>query len=144
MRVLWLLTPILVGLVQPILWQMNLRVARTTGVVEAAVVLHVVGVAVGLGWWLGGVRGAGWSGLSAVPWWAWLAGALGVTGMAAMNRAIPEVGIATALALTVAAQLAFSLVFEQYGLMGAELRPFDPSRWLGVALLAGGAWLVSR
>ncbi|MCB9766359.1 MAG: DMT family transporter [Alphaproteobacteria bacterium] len=140
----WLLVPLAVGLAQPVIWQMNLRVAEKTGVMESAIVLHVIGTAIGLGWFLGGVRGAGFGGLGAVPWWAWAAGALGVSGMAAMNRAIPEIGVATALALTVAAQLSFALVFEHYGLLGAEVRPAMLGRWVGVGLLAVGAWLVTR
>ena len=79
-----------------------------------------------------------------MPWWAWLAGVIGVSGMAAINRAIPEIGVSAALAGIVAALFVASLLFEHYGLMGADVRAADPSRWLGAALLAAGAWLVSR
>ena len=140
----WLLVPVAVGLSQPILWQMNLRVAKHTGDMEAAVILHVVGTGVGLSLALGGMRGEWSGGLSAVPWWAWLAGAIGVCGMAGMNRAIPQIGVAGALAVTVAAQMLAALLFEQTGWMGATLRAATWDRWLGAALLVVGAWLVSR
>ncbi len=141
----WILIPLLVGLSQPVLWQMNLRVAQTTGYMEAAVLLHVVGAAAGFGFVFAGMRGdGGLVGMQQVPWWAWTAGVIGVAGMAAMNRALPELGVATLLALTVAAQFIAALVFEHYGLMGAKVHAATLTRWFGAALLVGGAWLVSR
>ncbi len=139
----WLMVPVVVGASQPLLWEMNLRVARRLGDMEAAVALHVVGAVVGLGWLAAGLRGPGLAQAARVPWWAWLAGAVGVTGMAAMNRAMPRTGVAAALALAVAAQLGAALLAERLGWTAAA-QPVAPSRWLGAALLAVGAWLVSR
>ena len=59
--VLWLVVPIIVGLSQPLIWQMNLRVARHTGNMESAVILHIIGAVFGLSLALGGLRG-GWEG----------------------------------------------------------------------------------
>ena len=140
----WWLVPVVVGLMQPVLWQMNLRLAKGTGDMEAAVILHVVGTVVGFGWVAAGLRQQGFSQLGSLPWWAFLGGAIGVTCMAAMNRAIPSIGVAAALALTVAAQLVAALLFEQFGLLGAEERAVSMGRWLGVGLLTVGAWLVTR
>ena len=141
----WLLAPILVGLSQPVLWQMNVRVSDRSGEMEAAVVLHVVGAVAGAAIALAGLRGAGgWVGLADAPPWAFLAGVLGVCGMAAMIKAIPAVGIAAVLALTVAAQMIAALVFESQGWLGTELRALDWTRLVGAGLLAVGAWLVTR
>ena len=140
----WLLVPVVVGAVQPVIWQMNVRVAKHTGDMESAVLLHVVGVVVGLMWIAGGLRGAGEGGLGAIPWWAWAAGAIGVTGMAAMTRAIPVMGVAVALTVVVAAQLIASLVFEHYGWMGAVVKEATPERWVGALLLVAGAFLINR
>lgn len=142
---LWFLLPVVVGLTQPVIWQMNLAVAQRTGIVESAIVLHLVGTVVGIGWLLAGARGApGLAGLGAVPWWAWFAGALGVTGMAVMNRTMPVMGVSAALAVLVASQFGASLLVEHLGLLGAPLREASLSRCAGVLLLAGGAWLMSR
>lgn len=141
---LWFAIPVAVGLCQPIIWQMNVAVAQRTGVMESAVLLHVIGAIAGVAWIAAGLRGSGGGGLMAIPPWALLAGVLGVMGMAAMNRAIPETGVATALAVVVASQLVASLCFEHYGWMGATLKAASPERWLGVGLLAAGAWLVGR
>lgn len=144
MNLAWLLIPLVVGLAQPIIWQMNVRFSAHTGAMEAALALHLVGSVVGLGWLMAGLRGTGEGGLGAVPWWAWLAGAIGLTCMAAMNKAIPHVGVAAALAFTVGAQLGASLLFEHFGWMGSEVRPATVQRWAGVAMLTFGAWLVVR
>ena len=140
----WWTVPVIVGLMQPILWLMNLRLAKDSGDMEAAVLLHVVGTLVGLAWIGVGLKGQGFGNLSAVPWWAWLGGAIGVTCMAGMNRAIPFIGVAAALALTVAAQLGAALLVEHFGWLGAELKVASWDRWMGAGLLVVGAWLVTR
>ena len=140
----WWMVPVVVGLMQPVIWQTTLRIAKGTGDMEAAITLHLVGTLVGLGWMGMGMRQGGFSGLGSVPWWAFLGGAIGVSCMAAMNRAIPVIGVAAALALTVAAQLVAALIFEQFGLLGADFKAASTSRWVGVVLLTLGAWLVVR
>lgn len=145
MRYGLILVPVVVGLIQPVLWQMNVTVARRSGDMEAAVLLHIVGAIAGLGMVLAGLRGAGGlSGLLSAPWWAWLAGVLGVAGMAAMNKTIPVLGVSAALAVLVAAQFSGSVIFEHLGWMGAEVRAATPARIGGAALLVAGAWLISR
>ena len=144
MQTTWLLIPLMVGIAQPVLWQMNVRLAKATGEMESAVLLHVVGTVVGLGWMSVGLRQAGFGGTLSAPWWALLGGAIGVTAMAAMNRAIPEIGVGSAMALTVGSQLAAAVIFEHFGLMGAMQRPATWTRLAGVVLLAAGAWLVTR
>ena len=144
MNPLWLVIPILVGFAQPVLVQMSVRVSRVLGDMESAVVLHVVGTVVGFLWMGVGLREHGFSGMDRVPWWAFLAGAIGVTCLAAVNRTVPVIGIATFLSLAVASQLILALIFDRYGVMGAEVRQVGMSHWLGVALLSLGAYLVSR
>ena len=144
MNIWWLLVPVVVGLAHPILLQMCVRVTEETGDMESAVILHVVGTVVGLGWMGVGFRGGGFGGMGSVPWWAFLAGAIGVTCLAAANRTVPIVGVATFCALAVASQLVMALIFDRYGLMGAELRDVNLSHWVGVGMLAVGAFLVSR
>ena len=67
MNFLWLLVPIVIGIAHPFLLQMCVRVTRHTGEMESAVILHVVGTIVGLGWMGVGLRGHGFSGMSSVP-----------------------------------------------------------------------------
>lgn len=140
----WMLVPLVVGLSQPLLWGMNEKVKQHTGAMEAATVLHVVGALVGGLLVVLGLRGpGGFSGLRDAPPWAFLAGALGVCGMAAMIQAIPRLGLPAVMALVVAAQLGFSVLFAHFG----WLVPQEPVSWpkvAGVVLLSVGALLVSR
>ena len=106
--------------------------------------LHVIGTVVGVAWLGIGLRGAGFSNMQNIPWWAFLGGAIGVTCMAAMNRTVPIVGVATFCALAVASQLILALCFDRYGIMGATMKTVSWSHWLGVGMLAAGAYLVSR
>ena len=144
MNLLWLLVPIVVGLAHPVLLQMSVRVSRHSGDMESAVILHVIGSIVGLGWMGIGLRSGGFSSMGSIPWWAFLAGAIGVTCLAATNRTMPIVGVATFCALAVASQLVMALLFDRYGFMGAQLREINLTHWLGVGMLAMGAFLVSR
>lgn len=142
---IWLLVPVIAGLAQPVIWAMNLRLARETGSVEASMILHLVGGVMGGALLAVGLRGSpGLSGLAAVPLWAFFAGAIGMCVLAAMTRAVPLVGLALGMSVLVAAQLGFSMLFEHYGWMGLPVHPASWSRALGVVLLAAGAWLVSR
>lgn len=144
MKAVWLLIPILTGLSVPALVAMNLRMASRTGDMEAAVVLHAVGTLAGLLVVWAGMRGPGFGALATVPWWAFFGGVIGVAAMALMNRAIPQIGVANAITLSVAAQLLASVLCEHFGWLGAERSPASLLRWIGVALLVLGAGLVQR
>ncbi len=123
---------------------MNLKAAEHSGIIEAAVILHVVGAVFGVVLLLATGRTGSWHGLLLMPWWAWLAGAIGVSGMAILNRAIPIIGIAAALATVVAAQFIASLLFEHTGWLETTLRAVTPTRCVGAVFLALGAYLISR
>ena len=144
-KLLWLLAPIVAGLAQPIIWAMNLRVARDTGAVEASMLLHLIGGLMGGALLAVGLRGSpGLAGLATVPWWALVAGAIGVSIMASLNKAVPVIGLALSMSVLVAAQLSFSMLFEHFGWMGLPVHSATVGRAIGVVLLVAGAWLVSR
>jgi uncharacterized membrane protein YdcZ (DUF606 family) len=91
-----------------------------------------------------GMRGPGFGALAGVPGWAFFGGVIGVAAMALMNRAIPQIGVANAITLSVAAQLVASVLCEHFGWLGTERSPAGMTRWIGVALLVVGAALVQR
>lgn len=141
----WPLIPLFAGFCQPLIWAMTLRLTRHTGALEASAILHVVGALAGGLLLLVGLRGApGLTGAGGAPWWAFLGGAIGVSLMAGLNRAIPVVGVALSTALLVAAQLGFSLLFEHYGWLDLPRNPATLSRGVGAVMLVVGAWLISR
>jgi len=61
---------------------------------------------------------------------------LGITFLA------PRFGLSNAIFCVVVAQILSSAVIEHFGLLGADLRPFDTQRALGAALLVGGTFLA--
>ena len=77
-------------------------------------------------------------------WWEYAGGVLGVLMVTCSLVFAPRVGGATWLALLVAAQLSAALVLDHFGLVGYPVRPVTAMRVLGVALVAGGAVLVTR
>ena len=72
--------------------------------------------------------------------WAWIpAGICGTVIVSSLASASSQVGVATALGVSVAVQLAASLAWDQReGLVDRPLQAL-----VGVALLSGGAWLVA-
>ena len=85
----YLLLPLLVGLSQPVIWQMNVRASKIVGEMESAVILHVVGSLVGIAWVFGGARGdASFAAMAQIPWWAWAGVGTGVAMAARLPRAL--------------------------------------------------------
>ncbi len=68
MHALWFLVPIFMGICQPVIWQMTLRLAKTAGDMPAAALLHLVGAVAGGMFMLAGLRG-GSGEWASTPWW---------------------------------------------------------------------------
>lgn len=101
----------------------------STGLLAAALLLHArpnVGAAAGL------------------PWYAWVGGLYGAFFVAAIAFAAPRIGVASALTLSIAAQLVTALVLDQFGAFGLPHRPIDLMKVAGVVLVGVGAMLVRR
>lgn len=82
--------------------------------------------------------------LAAVPWWAWLGGVLGAFYVASSTVVAVELGTASLLGLALAGQLATALVIDHFGWLGMPEHPITWMRMGGVALLAGGVWMITR
>ncbi len=80
--------------------------------------------------------------LGYVPWWGWLGGVCGAAYVTAVFMAIPAIGAAVVVGLTVAGQQVASVFFDRYGLMRLPRRPVTPHRLAGVALLLVGVGLI--
>lgn len=78
------------------------------------------------------------------PWWAWLAGVVGIVVVLGISYAVPRIGITSTLSIVIATQLIVSVVFEQTGWLEAAARPLDLLRVAGLVLVGTGAWLVVR
>lgn len=121
----------------------NAALARASGSVWlAALVSFTVGTAVLLLVWaadrtpLTALRGA--------PWWSWLGGLYGAAFVAALAYAAPRLGIAAALTLAVASQLAAALTLDHFGLLNLPQQPVTPVKVAGIVLVFAGVLLFRR
>lgn len=102
---------------------------------------HVGGLVFGIVVVALGRFGFGFSVIKAAPWGA-LAGVAGFLIITGVTIAVQSIGLASTLALVIAAQLALTFVFEALGVGGRQLN-VDPWRLVGAGLIALGAWLVA-
>jgi bacterial/archaeal transporter family-2 protein len=116
-------------------------IGQRLGSMESIFIVHLGGaLAIGLPLILMGGRNLGeWR---SVPWYALLAGALGIVVVGGANFAIPRLGVTTTITIFVTGQLCVSLLLDQFGLLGIEPHPITWTRLLGVGILALGARLV--
>jgi bacterial/archaeal transporter family-2 protein len=77
-------------------------------------------------------------GLVRAPWWGWLGGVCGAIYVTTVFTAIPVIGAAVVVGVTVAGQQLASVFFDRYGLMRLPRRPLTAGRLAGVALLLVG------
>ena len=79
-----------------------------------------------------------------LPWYVWTSGALGLIIVGAIGYSTPRLGLVTALAIVVGAQFITGALIDQFGLLGAEVRPLDTAKLAGLGLIVTGIWLTLR
>lgn len=77
-----------------------------------------------------------------LPWYYWMGGVLGAFYVYALVALTPRLGVALVFGLTVAAQMAFSLVMDHYGWLGVPVATVSWQRILGVLFIVGGVVLI--
>ena len=80
--------------------------------------------------------------LARMPWWGWLGGLCGAAYVTTVFTAIPAIGAAAVVGLTVAGQQVASVFFDRWGLMRMPKKPVGGARLLGVAVLLLGVTLI--
>lgn len=81
--------------------------------------------------------------LQRMPWWGWLGGLAGASYVTAVFLAIPAIGAAAAVGLTVAGQQVASVFVDKFGWFRLQQRPVSRRRLAGVVLLLSGSALVA-
>jgi transporter family-2 protein len=107
---------------------------RLAGTATSILITYGAGAIVALVIWL--VRGAPLTNVRSVPWYAWLAGPIGLVIVGGIGFAAPRLGLARTLVITVAAQLLAAMLIDARGV--------DLTRAAGIALTIAGVWLVVK
>lgn len=117
--------------------------SQRMGILESIFIVHLGGAILSLLplLVLGGGRLAQWR---SAPWYALGAGLFGLVVITAVSVAIPRVGVAVAVTTVVAGQVLMSAILDNFGWLGAAVRPLDASRLLGLAIVMLGVWLTVR
>jgi len=128
-----------VGLQSPLASMITQRL----GTFESVFIVHVGGALLALIPLLfyGGGKLAQWRSL---PWYALGAGIFGLIVIGAISYMIPRIGVAGAITTIVAGQLLVSTILDQFGLLGTMVRPMDPARAIGLAVVLVGVWLTVK
>lgn len=122
----------------------NGRFGRTIGSFPAATISFTLGLLLLLA--IVVVRGElGQLGQAAhVPWWYLLGGFMGAAYVTVVLTTVGTLGAGGVVAATILAQLTLSVVIDQFGLVGVEKSPVNPTQLVGIALLVVGVVLVVR
>lgn len=134
-----LLSGVAVGLQSPLASMITQRL----GMVESIFIVHLGGTLLILIPLLF-IRGGNLGDWRSLPWYALVAGTMGVVVVAGVSFMIPRVGVAAAITLIIAGQLVLSAVLDHYGLLGVEVRHLNLQRVFGLLLVFFGAWLTVR
>ncbi len=78
----------------------------------------------------------------ATPWWAWLGTAIAAVPIIATLLFAGRLGGAAFNGLVVTGTIVFSLVLDQFGLLGFEVHHVNIERILGACLMLGGLALI--
>lgn len=131
----------LVALQAPI----NSMLGRSIGTWQAAFLSFAIGtlaLAVIASLATGGISRIG--GARDVPVLYLTGGLLGAAYVTSVLVTVRTLGLGAVTAATIAAQLAISLVVDQFGLLGVAKQPITAVRVVGVVLLGLGTYLVVR
>ena len=118
-------------------------IGEKLGIIESVFIVHLGGLLLAgtLLLVIGGGNIASWR---SVPWYALCAGFIGVAIVASISYAVPRLGLATTLTVTIVSQLILGAIIDNFSLLGATHHPLDISRVAGMLILFLGTWLVIR
>lgn len=82
--------------------------------------------------------------MKAVPWYLFLGGAIGAMFVTSVVLLIPEIGVTTMLAASIAGQLIIAAIIDHYGFFGISAHAISLSRVAGIVLLILGIFLIQK
>ncbi len=76
------------------------------------------------------------------PWYAYGGGVLGVLTVLGSNQSFAQLGVSVSVAMMLLGQTLMGAAVDQFGLFGAQKRPFMPAHILSLALIVGGVGVM--
>jgi transporter family-2 protein len=111
---------------------------------KESVFITYAGGGILIGFWMLAARGGNLRAWQSVPWYALMAGVVGLVIVGTIGYTVPRLGLTRAFTTIIAAQLVVAALLDHFGLLGAAIRPLDLSRLLGIGTLVLGVWLTTR
>lgn len=90
------------------------------------------------------LRGGNLAEWRGVPPYVLITGILGLIIVGTIGYVTPRLGLVTAFTILIATQFVLGGIIDHFGWFGAEIRPLDPTKLLGVGVLMLGVWLIIR
>ncbi len=116
---------------------------KSMGTVESVFITYGSGGLV-IGLTMLALRGGNLAAWKGVPWYVLTAGILGLIIVGTIGFSVPRLGIVPAFTVLVATQFIVGALIDHFGLLGADLRPLDLPRAIGVLIVLVGIWLILR
>jgi len=82
--------------------------------------------------------------MKAIPWYLFLGGAIGAMFVTSVVLLIPQIGVTTMLAASIAGQLIIAAIIDHYGFFGISVHAISLSRVVGIVLLILGIILIQK
>lgn len=134
-----LLSGVAVGIQSPLASMITQRL----GMLESIFIIHIGGALIVLVPIIF-LRGGNLGNWHSLPWYALIAGTMGLIVVGGVSFMIPRIGVAASITLIIAGQIVVSAVLDHYGLLGVHIRYLDVQRVLGLLVVFIGAWLTVR
>ena len=130
---------IAVGLPSP----MARILTQRLGMFESVFIVHVGGALAALIPLLfyGGGKLSQWR---SAPSYALFAGVFGLVVISAISYMIPRIGVAGSILTIVSGQLLVGALLDHFGWLGADPRPLDATRIVGLVIVLFGVWLTVK
>src|SRR3954451_19545791 len=122
----------------------NSHLGKAVGTFQAAFVSFGIGTLALSVIVLFAAGGYGAIDLGSVRWYYLTGGLLGVVFVSTLLVTVRPLGASGILAAGLVGQLTASVIIDKYGLLGLERTAISANRVIGLALVAAGAWLVTR
>jgi transporter family-2 protein len=90
------------------------------------------------------MRGGNLATWPVLPWYAPLAGVVGLIIVGSIGYVTPRLGLVATFTIFVAAQFIFGALIDHFGLLGAEIRPIGLSSLAGMVIVLVGVWLIVK